>query len=111
MKTGKFWFGSLLLSILFLAACQNNQKSSEMPGMTAMEHSKMTKEDDQAMIKSNPEFEKLCKDRTPDNWMSMRPMRNGEFASDVSCWGCMSDDGLNHFCSMEEYKNFLENQK
>ena len=56
----------------------------------------------------NPEFEKLCKDRTPDNWMNMRPMRDGQFTSDVSCLGCMSDDGMNHFCTIEEYKKYLE---
>ena len=55
----------------------------------------------------NPEFEKLCKDRTPDNWMNMRPMRDGKFTSEVSCWGCMSDDGMSHFCTREEYKKYL----
>lgn len=54
------------------------------------------------------EFEELCKDRTPNNWMSMIPMKDGKFTSDKSCWGCMSDDGMNHFCSMEEYKKYLE---
>lgn len=56
----------------------------------------------------NPEFEKLCKERTPDNWMNMRPMEDGKFTSEVSCWGCMSDDGMNHFCTKEEYKKYLE---
>ena len=58
----------------------------------------------------DPEFEKLCKDRTPDNWMNMRPMKDGKFTAVKSCWGCMSDDGMNHFCSMEEYKSYLENK-
>lgn len=58
-----------------------------------------------------PEFEKLCKDRTPDNWMNMRHMKDGKFISDVSCWGCMSDDGFSHFCNIEEYKNYLENEE
>ena len=53
------------------------------------------------------EFEKLCKDRTPDNWMNMRPMIDGKFTSESSCWGCMSDDGMSHFCSMEEYEKYL----
>ena len=60
---------------------------------------------------SNPEFEKLCKDRTPGNWMNMRPMVNGEFTSDASCWGCMSDNGYSHFCGIDEYKRYLENEK
>ena len=56
----------------------------------------------------NPEFEKLCKDRTPDNWMNMRPMLNGKFTSDESCWVCMSDDGMSHYCTIEEYRKYLE---
>jgi len=58
----------------------------------------------------DPEFEKTCKDRTPDNWMSMRPMKDGKFTSDKSCWGCMSDDGMSHFCSMEDYNTYLKVQ-
>ena len=56
------------------------------------------------------EFEGLCTERTPDNWMSMRGMKGGKFSSEKSCWGCMSDDGMNHFCSMEEYKGYLSSQ-
>ena len=59
----------------------------------------------------NPEFEKLCNDRTPGNWMNMKAMRNGKFTSDESCWGCMSDDGFSHFCKIEEYKNYLKNEE
>ena len=58
----------------------------------------------------DPEFEKLCKDRTPDNWMSMMPMKDGKFTSDKSCWGCMSDDGMSHFCNMEEYRAYVSSQ-
>lgn len=54
------------------------------------------------------EFERLCTERTPDNWMSMRGMKNGKFTSERSCLGCMSDDGMTHFCSMEEYKEYLK---
>ena len=32
----------------------------------------------------NPEFEKLCKDRTPDNWMNMKENGNGKFKSNES---------------------------
>ena len=59
----------------------------------------------------DPEFEKLCKDRTPDNWMSMMPMKDGKFTAGVSCWGCMSDDGMSHFCDKEEYMRYLGNEK
>jgi hypothetical protein len=43
--------------------------------------------------------------------MSMMPMKYGKFTSDKSCWGCMSDDGMSHFCSKEEYLKYLENEK
>lgn len=101
----KIWIGVLVL-LVFIAACQDNKTSSQMPSMSAMEHSKMTENNE-----TNPEFEKLCKDRTPDNWMSMRPMRDGKFTSDVSCWGCMSDDGMSHFCNIEEYKEYFSSEK
>mgnify|MGYP001591920278 FL=1 len=58
-----------------------------------------------------PEFEKLCKDRTPDNWMNMGPMKEGKFTLDTSCWGCMSDDGMSHYCSIGEYREYLSIQK
>ncbi len=77
-----------LILIFLVAACQNNKDTH-----------------------FNPEFEKLCKDMTPGNWMSMRAMKDGKFTSDTSCWGCMSDDGMSHFCSMEEYRKYLENAK
>jgi len=83
MKRMNLFVGFLILMVL-TAACQNKA------------------------VVFDPEFEKLCKDRTPDNWMSMRPMKDGKFTADKSCWGCMSDDGMNHFCSMEEYKKYLE---
>ena len=103
----KIWIVGLVL-LVFIAACQSNQMSSQMPSMSTIEHSKMTTNED-TEPDDNIEFEKLCKDRTPDNWMSMRPMVDGEFTSDVSCWGCMSDDGMNHYCNMEEYKKYLKN--
>ena len=109
MKKNLILFILSLALILFVAACRNNQKSSEMPGTAVMEHSKMAKGD--TLAKSDPEFEKLCKDRTPDNWMNMKPMRDGKFTPEVSCWGCMSDDGMSHFCSMEEYNEYLKNEK
>ncbi len=98
-----------ILGLVFLmAACQNSQSGSQMPGMSATEHSKMSGNLD---ANSNSEFEKLCKDRTPDNWMNMKPTINGKFTSDKSCWGCMSDDGMSHFCSIEEYKEYLSSKK
>lgn len=54
------------------------------------------------------EFERLCTERTPDNWMSMKGMKGGRFTSEKSCWGCMSDDGMDHFCSMEGYRQYLK---
>ncbi|MBI2131080.1 hypothetical protein HYU10_04915 [Candidatus Woesearchaeota archaeon] len=53
------------------------------------------------------EFQQLCTDRTPDNWMNMKPMMNGKITEGDSCWGCMSDDGMSHFCGMGEYKEYL----
>ena len=73
---------ALFLILVFIAGCQSSQK--------------------------NASFEKLCKEKTPDNWMDLKPMKDGKFVSDVSCWGCMSEDGMNHFCSIGEYKNYLK---
>ena len=56
----------------------------------------------------DPEFKKMCIERTPNNWMHMREMRNGEFTSDKSCWGCMSDDGLSHYCSKDDYVKYKQ---
>lgn len=89
----------LFTAILFVSACQKTTPLKETESMS-MEDENFTSE-----------FKKLCTDRTPDNWMDMREMRNGEFISAVSCWGCMSDDGMNHFCNMDEYKKYLENEK
>ncbi len=90
-----------LILILFIAACKNSQKSME----------KMDMGDKKADQGFGPEFEKMCKDRTPDNWMNMKPMVDGKFTSDASCWGCMSDNGMSHFCNKEDYLNYLKNEK
>ncbi len=91
MKQNKILFVLFVIMILFIVACQS-QYSKEMP-------------------KYDSELKKMCEDRTPDNWMNMKPMKNGEFTSDESCWGCMSDDGMNHYCTKEEYLKYLSTQK
>ena len=93
-----------LALIVLIAACQKNQSSISY--MSAEEMSRMSEAN--TAKDYNPEFERLCKDRTPDNWMNMKPMKDGKFTSDVSCWGCMSDNGMSHFCTIEEYKKYLK---
>ena len=92
------WSIYLLFVLLVLSACQNSKnKINEIAMQGSDEH-------------NNPEFEKLCKERSPNNWMNLREMNNGKFISEKSCWGCMSDDGMSHYCNMEEYKRHLENE-
>ncbi len=89
-----FFMGML---VIFIMGC----KSAEINNGEEMEMK-------EGAIQADQGYEQFCKDRTPDNWMNMRPMRDGEFTSEKSCWGCMSDDGLNHYCELSEYKKYLE---
>ena len=86
----------LVLLILFIASCQNNADNAKMQVNDNMENSDF-----------DPEFRKICTDRTPDNWMDMKPMMDGKLMEGDSCWGCMSDNGMSHFCGMGEYKEYL----
>jgi hypothetical protein len=87
MKRRIILFIGFLALIVLAAACQNKQ------------------------INYDAELEKLCNDRTPGNWMNMRPMTDGKFTSDTSCWGCMSDDGMGHYCSIDEYTEYLSGEQ
>ena len=60
----------------------------------------------QIIMADQTEFEKICR-QDGNQWMNMKPMKDGQFVSDVSCSGCMSPDGMNHFCDITDYKNFL----
>ena len=107
----------LILAVIIMAACSNNtgmqRQMGNMQRSTAPDKISTINiaKSEEPNATFDKEFEKLCKDRTPDNWESMRPMVNGEFTSEVSCWGCMSDDGMTHFCDKEEYRGYLENEK
>src|SRR3989338_8742259 len=51
-------------------------------------------------------FEDLCR-KDGNQWMDMKEMVNGNFISE-SCFGCMSEDGMNHFCKMEDYAEYMK---
>lgn len=102
---------SLLIGILVISACSSNKKSNSMDQLMDSVQRNSINNSVEPNENYDKEFEKFCKDRTPDNWDSMLPMVNGKFTSDVSCWGCMSDDGMTHFCDKEEYMSYLENEK
>lgn len=94
MKSRNYLFLALL--ILIIASCQNNVNNAQKPMQDNMKNDN-----------ADPEFKRICTERTPDNWMDMKPMMDGKLMEGDSCWGCMSDDGMSHFCSMEEYKEYL----
>ena len=104
MQTKKLIF---LLAIVFIVSGCSNAGNMQVQ---AVDSKAGMQEIPSYSLQQLKEFQRLCTERTPDNWMSMKGMKDGKFSSEKSCWGCMSDDGMNHFCSMEEYKGYLSSQ-
>ncbi len=81
---GNFITIFIILGVVFVSACTSQSQQNNLN-----------------------EFEDLCT-INGHMWMEMEEMRDGEFIGGGICSGCMPSDNMDHFCSMGDYKNYMD---